>query len=106
MQFLYYLKPTRIEMLKDGGTDAERDAVSRHFAYLQKLAADGLLILAGRTQTGDERTFGISIFNAEDQAAAQAIMEADPAVREKVMSAELFPYKIAVFAPENALETH
>jgi len=38
------------------------------------------MILMGRTQNNDESTFGIAIFEAEDESAARKIMEADPAV--------------------------
>lgn len=103
MQFLYRVQPTRTAMLEDGGTPQEQDAVSRHFAYLQALMAQGVLILAGRTLNTGDTSFGIIIFNAESQAAAQAVMEGDPAVREGVMRADLFPYRVALLAAENAV---
>jgi uncharacterized protein YciI len=95
-QFLYLLKPTRLAMLTDGPTPEEADTVSRHFAYLSDLTEKGVMILMGRTQNNDESTFGICIFEAEDEAVARRIMEADPAVVGGVMRAELYPYKIAL----------
>ena len=44
----------------------------------------------------DESTFGIAIFEAEDEATARTIMEADPAVKNGVMAASLYPYKVAL----------
>ena len=58
--------------------------------------AQGVVILMGRTQNDDETTFGIVIFEAGDETAARAVMENDPAVREGVMAATLYPYRIAL----------
>jgi uncharacterized protein YciI len=51
------------------------------------------LILAGRTQEPGNKTFGIVIFRASDEAAAQKFMESDPAVVAKLMTAELHPFQ-------------
>lgn len=95
-QFLYFLKPTRLGMVADGPTPEEAETVSRHFAYLQDLTEKGVMILVGRTQNSDESTFGIAIFEAENESAARRIMENDPAVAGGVMSARLYPYKVAL----------
>lgn len=95
-QFLYLLKPTRLGMVTDGATPEEAETVSRHFAYLTDLTEKGVMILMGRTQNNDETTFGICIFEAEDESTARRIMENDPAVVGGVMRAELYPYKIAL----------
>lgn len=97
-QFLYRIQPARPEMLSQGPTPEEEAIVSEHFAYLQGLVARGVVLLAGRTLNTDVTSFGIVIFQAESQAAAQAVMENDPAVRQGVMRAELFPYRIALKA--------
>jgi hypothetical protein len=57
------------------------------------------VILAGRTLTTDERGLGIVIFRAPSADAARAIMEGDPAVRQGVMRAELFPFRVASGIP-------
>ena len=95
-QWLYFLKPACLAMLTDGPTPEEAETVSRHFAYLQDLTEKGTMILMGRTQNSDESTFGTAIFEAEDESTARMIMEADPAVRARVMRATLYPYKIAL----------
>jgi uncharacterized protein YciI len=95
-QWIYVLKPIRLEMLTEGSTPEEDEIVSRHFAYLSDLTGKGVMILMGRTQNNDESTFGIAIFEAEDEAAARAIMENDPAVKNGVMTATLYPYKVAL----------
>lgn len=95
-QWLYRIQPTRSTMLADGPTDHESEVVSRHFAYLQHLTEEGIVLLAGRTTNTDPSSFGIVIFEAETESHAQALVAGDPAVVRGVMSAELFPYRIAL----------
>ena len=95
-QWIYVLKPTRLEMVTEGSTSEEAEIVGRHFNYLKDLTEKGIMILMGRTQNNDESTFGIAIFEAEDEDAARAIMENDPAVKNDVMTASLYPYKVAL----------
>jgi uncharacterized protein YciI len=89
-------------MLANGSTEIESRIVSEHFNYLKQLTTDGVVILAGRTTNTDNSSFGIVLFNAESVEAAREIMMNDPAVKNKVFRAELFPYKMALFGPNNA----
>ena len=93
---LCFLEPARLAMLTEGPASEEAETASRHFAHLQDLTEKDVMILMGRTQNSDESTFGIAIFEAEDESAARMIMEADPAVAGGVMRADLYPYKIAL----------
>lgn len=95
-QWIYVLRPARPGMLTAGATAEEERIVAGHFDYLKGLAERGIMILVGRTQNSDESTFGIAIFEAVDEAAARAIMENDPAVKHGVMTATLYPYRIAL----------
>ncbi len=97
-EYLYLLRPGRLAMLTEGPTPEEAAIVSRHFAYLQALTEQGVMVLVGRTQNNDASTLGIAVFRAVDEAAARAIMEADPAVQHGVMTAQLFPFRIALLA--------
>jgi uncharacterized protein YciI len=56
------------------------------------------VMMAGRTLTDDDSSFGIVIFKAESDNAAGELMPADPAVKEGVMRAELFPFRIALMS--------
>lgn len=96
LQFIYTLKliPKLIEA--NSWTKTENEIVDRHFTNLQGLLAEGKLILAGRTQTMDENTFGIVILEVDSEEEAQTLMKNDPAVAGGVMTAELFPYKVAL----------
>jgi uncharacterized protein len=102
MQYLYRIQPTRPAMLTEGPTAEEQRIVGEHFDYLKELTAQGVVILAGRTLNTDESSFGITIFNAESDEEANAVVENDPAVRQGVMRATVFPYRVALINEENA----
>ena len=93
--YLYILRATRPELTVTGPTDAEMPALGAHAAYLQRLADEGVMIVAGRTQRTHVSDFGLAVFRAESDAAAEEIMRNDPAIVQGVMTAELFPYRIA-----------
>ena len=95
-QFIYVLKLIPRLLKESNWTDADNEVVERHFAHLQSLLAEGKLILAGKTEGLEERTFGIVIFEAEDLESAQKQMRLDPAVQDGIMDAELYPYTIAL----------
>ena len=99
-QYVYLLRPRRLAMLTEGPDEIEAEALAGHVAYLERLAQDGQVLLAGRTQTAEARTLGLVIFEAGSEEAAHAIMAGDPAVAAGVMSAELHPYRIAVISPQ------
>jgi uncharacterized protein len=95
-QFICILNPTRIEMLTDGPTKFEDKTVSAHFEYLKDLEKKGIVLLAGRTLTEDENTFGIVIFMARDMDAARQVTANDPVIINQVMQAKVFPFRIAL----------
>ncbi|MBV8775281.1 MAG: hypothetical protein JO166_23555 [Deltaproteobacteria bacterium] len=94
-QFIYFLRPKRLEMLTKGPTAEEARVQTEHGNYLEGLAAGGVVVLAGRTSNNDESTVGIVIVNAPDEAAAHKTMESDPFVKTGLMIATLFPFRIA-----------
>ncbi len=97
-EFIYRIQPTRPAMLTAGLTEHEKRVIAEHFEYLQALVAKDIVLMAGRTLTADDRTFGIVVFvSASDTEAAQ-LMQNDPAVKQGVMKAELFPYKVALWS--------
>ena len=97
-QFIYRLLPTRLEMLTVGPTEREAEIVRQHFEYLQGLTAAGIVLVAGRTQTADERTYGIVVLVAQSEASARQLMAEDPAVKHGVMRAELSPFRVALWS--------
>ncbi|UUX33377.1 YciI family protein [Fundicoccus culcitae] len=95
-QFIYVLKLIPALLNEGNWTELEEQIVGRHFSRLEALLAEGKLVLAGKTQGLDEKSFGIVILEVEDEASAVAIMQSDPAVAEGIMTAELFPYRVAL----------
>lgn len=95
-EFLYKLQLVRGDMLRTGPTPTEQATVAEHFAYLQDLNAKGVIILVGRTLTTDEHTMGLTVFRAESEEAARQIMNDDPAVKNGVMSATLYPFNVVL----------
>jgi len=77
-------------------TDADNKAVRDHFVRLQSATHTGTVILAGRTQEPGDRTLGLVLFKASDEAAATTFMREDPAVANGVMTMEVRPYSLAL----------
>ena len=94
-QFLYVLR--LVPRLHDdkAWTEADQAAIRKHVAHLKAATDRGKLIVAGRTLEPGDKTFGLVIFYAPDDADAQAFMNSDPAVLERIMTAELHPYHVA-----------
>jgi uncharacterized protein len=88
-------------MLSEGATEDEKRLVSEHFSYLKGLMEKGVVIMAGRTTNTDSNSFGIVLLNAESAEVARKVMHDDPAVKNRVFRAELFPFGIALMKAEN-----
>jgi uncharacterized protein len=97
-QFLYVLR--LVPRLHDdkAWTAADNAVVGRHFNRLKAASDRGQVILAGRTKEAGDKTMGLVIFESADESAARDFMNSDPAVVEKIMTATLHPYAIAVRA--------
>ena len=72
--------------------------VGEHFQRLIKKKNEGVVILAGRTQTELNNTegMGLVIFYAKDEKEALQFMSDDPAVKNKIMKTKILPYSIAL----------
>ncbi len=96
--WLYFIHPPREDFVATITEDEAAIMGGAHSAYLAKLLADGTLILAGPTW-GQPSNDGVSIFEAEaeaeDEAAAAAIMNADPAITSGLMSGELREMRVS-----------
>jgi uncharacterized protein YciI len=98
--FCYRLSPARADMLSGGPTPAETAIITEHFEYLQRAVHEGTVLFAGRTLTTDAESFGLCVFRADDEPAAAAFMNADPAVSKGALRARLFPFRVALVAAE------
>jgi uncharacterized protein YciI len=95
-QFIYVLRLVPRLYSDAAWTKEDNMALSRHFVRFQHAIETGELILAGRTREPGDKTFGIAIFEAKDEAAARKFMESDPAVVAGLMTAELHPFSVAL----------
>ena len=95
-EFLYKLQLVRKDLLRAGPTESEQAIVTEHFAYLQNLNAQGVILFVGRTLNIDENAMGLAVFRAESEDAARRIMNDDPAVKKGVMTATLYPFKVVL----------
>ena len=89
-EWIYFLHAPR-ERFAETITDTEQAIMGRHAEYLFALLEEGKLLVAGPT-LGPVNT-GIAIFEAPDEAAAQAILDADPSIVEGLMRGELRPFR-------------
>jgi uncharacterized protein YciI len=74
-------------------TAQESEIVDRHREYLKGLFDHGSLALAGPCTDG---YLGFYIFEAANQAAAQAIVDCDPAVSEGLFTPDLHAFNISL----------
>lgn len=95
LQFLYQLKLIPSLLDQDSWTEKENSIVQRHFEVLQSLQEEGKLLLAGRTLNFDP--MGIVILEVDTEEEAIDLMNNDPAVKEGLMEAQLFPYRVALY---------
>ncbi len=92
-QFIYVLRPVRPSFVEDMTPDEEA-VVNQHFDYLQELTKNGRVLLAGRCLDG---TFGIVILEAAEEKSAANIVANDPAVKARLMNADLYPFRVAIW---------
>ena len=92
-EWIYFLHPPR-DNFAETMTDEEQAVWGLHFERLQRMSADGVLILAGPT-LGPVNT-GIAIFEAPDEAAAQKIMAEDPCIAGGYARGELRPFRVSL----------
>lgn len=95
-QFVYVLRVAPALHDASRWTAADNAAVGRHFARLSAATKAGQVIFAGKTSEPLDTTFGLVVFEAENEAAARQFMAADPAVAAGVMTATLHPYALAL----------
>lgn len=92
-EWIYFLHPPR-ENFAATMTDEEGEVWLRHFERLQKLLAEGVLVMAGPT-LGQINT-GITVFEAPDEQAARAIVDADPVIAGGYARGEMRPFKVSL----------
>jgi uncharacterized protein len=95
-QFIYVLRLVPQLHSDANWTKEDEGVLERHVANFKEAIKRGQLILAGRTLEPGDKTFGVAIFEAADEATARAFMESDPAVAAGLMTAELHPFAVVL----------
>jgi uncharacterized protein YciI len=98
-EWIYFIHPPRDDFAATM-TDDERAVWAVHFERLQRLLAEGTLILAGPT-LGPVNT-GIAVIEAPDEAAARRLMEEDPAIASGIARGELRPFRVSLLRGRDA----
>lgn len=94
-QFLLQIEPVRGDFALSNVTAEELPVLQAHGAYLRELLASGKLVSAGQAFQ-PRHLYGLIVVEAPDAAAAQAILDADPAVKNKVFRGEVIPYRTVI----------
>ena len=63
-----------------------------HMENIGRLAEEGKLTVAGPFMKNDKNYRGIFIFNVKTIAEAETLLQTDPAIKEKVLEAEMFEW--------------
>jgi len=92
-EWIYFLHSPR-ENFAETMTDDERAVWVTHFERIKRLFDDGRIVLVGPT-LGPVNT-GVCIFEAEDEAAARAFMDEDPAITSGIATGELRPFRVSL----------
>jgi uncharacterized protein YciI len=72
--------------------EEQNKAFQGHMANINRLAKEGKLAVAGPFGKNDRNYRGIFIFNVATVEEAQALVDTDPAVKSKLLEAELTPW--------------
>lgn len=93
----YGMKSYIFVILKTGSVVVEdkalRDSLfAGHMENIGRLADDGKLVVAGPLGKNDKSYRGIFILNVKTEEEAALLLETDPAIREKLLEAEVFKW--------------
>lgn len=93
----YGMKMYTLVILKTGSNTTATKAVSDslfggHMQNMGRLVSIGKLIVAGPLGKNDKNYRGIFVLNTSSVEEAKALLETDPAIKGKVLDAEIYPW--------------
>lgn len=93
----YGMKSYMLVILKTGtNTLQDKDKVNSlfrgHMENIGRLAAEGKLVVAGPLGKNDKTYRGIFILNVKSKEEAQALLATDPAIKERLLDAEIYEW--------------
>lgn len=74
--------------------DREKKIIDDHLSRLQRQKKRGIVKYVGKTDlpVTNAQNFGLVVFEAKDDTMAELFMQSDPAVMNKMMTAQCFPF--------------
>jgi len=101
----YGMKSYVFAILKSGPYKPTEKAITDslfrgHIKNIQRLAAEGKLVVAGPLGKNDKEYRGIFIFNVKTIDEANALLQTDPAIKAKVFDTEVFQWYGSAALPE------
>lgn len=101
----YGMRPYVLVLLKTGSNatqDKEKvqSLFRGHMANIQRLADEGKLVVAGPLGKNEKAYRGIFIFKVKTIEEASALVETDPAIKEKLLEAEFYQWYGSAALPE------
>jgi uncharacterized protein YciI len=93
----YGMKKYVLVILKSGSvtglSKGVQDSIFKgHMANINRLAAEGKLIVAGPLGKNDKNYRGIFIFDVDNVEAAKQLVATDPVIKSQIMDAEYYPW--------------
>lgn len=74
-------------------TEQEEQIMSEHFMYLKERFDEGKVIVAGPCE---DRSMGVSIWEADSREEAERIMYNDPAYKAGIITIEIKNYRVSL----------
>lgn len=71
-----------------------QETFNLHSEFVNRAVRHGRVMLVGQTETVPQDNFGMLVFEAENQAEADEILNSDPAIARGIMVGKAFPFKL------------
>lgn len=94
--YVYVLKLVPRLHDEQAWTETDKGTVGRHFQRLKDATAAGQVVFAGRTMESGDKTFGLVVFEADNEAAAKKFADEDPAVAGGAMTVTVHPFALVL----------
>jgi uncharacterized protein len=92
--FVFRLIPPRPTFDQDM-SEAEGEVMEQHFGYWQGAIDRGEVVVYGPV-ADPSGTWGLAVLDVEDDEAARALAEGDPAVSSGMSTFEIYPMPVAI----------
>lgn len=102
LQFMYVIQavdPVKAAS-RDSWTDEDAETFNLHWANLERLRDEGVLILAGRAQDADGTGPAICILEVDSDAEAKRIFDSEPFFTRGFATGTLHPFRVAISRTE------